>query len=442
MVDAVVVGGGVSGLTAAFLLTQQKKKVILVAPDPLGGMLVTKKQGGFTLEQGPNVLLEKPEFSALIDRLGLRQEMVYPITENYRQFVWHQLRAYQVPKSLPRFIGTPLFSIREKLRILRALFLQAVFKPEAQEETVATFFTRGLGSGVTRRTLDPVLKGIYGGSVDTLSAKALFPILWDSMERGESLFQYMRGRKLQGHAKPKTFVFRAGMMTLTERLREASGESLQIVSGKVTGAELEPSSYRVTLEGGECFVTPQLVLALPAREVAKIINVPPTHFEAEEFLRCVALRRYAPLTVVHCATEQQPCFPADTFGILFPEGTPHLFLGAMFNSLLFPHLAPKGQQLLTLCFGGINALNNPAALSPAQDVIAEICKNYLGVSRFSVLASYRWDGAIPQYEVGHKAFLDSILGLEKKCPGLILAMADRGGVGVPDRIRSVMELIN
>jgi protoporphyrinogen/coproporphyrinogen III oxidase len=442
MVDAVVVGGGVSGLTAAYLLTKQKKHVVLIAPEPLGGMLVTKKQDGFTLEQGPNVLLEKPEMSALIDSLNLRHEVVYPVTDNYRQYVWHQGRAYQVPKSLPRFIGTQLFSVKEKLRILRALFVGAIFKPQAEDETVANFFARGLGMGVTRRTLDPVLKGIYGGSVDQLSARALFPFLWDSMTRGESLFQYMKGRKQEGRAKPKTFVFRSGMQTLVERLRAAAGESLQIVSGRVSAVELEQSPYRIELESGASFIAAQLVLALPAREVAKIIKAPASHQQAHEFLRCAALRRYAPLTLVHCATEQMPSFPHDTFGILFPEGTEHLFLGAMFNSLLFPHLAPKGKQLLTLCFGGINALEHPAALSPSAEVIAALCKKYLGVSNFTQLASYRWEGAIPQYEIGHQTFLKSMIEFEQRYSGIALALVDRGGVGVPDRIRSVMELIN
>ena len=206
--------------------------------------------------------------------------------------------------------------------------------------------------------------------------------------------------------------------------------------------DLEQSPYRIELESGENLIAPQVVLALPARECVKIVKAPASHIEAQQFLRYAALRRYAPLTIVHCATDQVPCFPTDTFGILFPEGTPHLFLGAMFNSLLFPHLAPKGQQLLTLCFGGINALDKPSALSPTEGVVAELCKNYLGVTRFSQLACYRWDGAIPQYEIGHQEFLQSVLGFEQKYSGITLAMVDRGGVGVPDRVRSVMELIN
>lgn len=430
-----------SGLTAAYLLTRQGKRVTMYAPETLGGMLLTRKQGGFTLEQGPNVILEKPELKQLIDQLGIRDQVVYPLDDNYRQFVWHAGAPCQVPRAPLLFLKSKLFSLREKVTILRALFKPGVFLPEAADESVLTFFSRGLGSTIVYRVLDPVLKGIYGGQVRDLSAAAIFPQLWESMTRGRSLIGFLKERRTRGVARPKTFVFRRGMESLIEALRQAAGTKLTHRKTLVTSIAFSAGNYRIVDSGGDVCEAPQLVLALPLRLAVPLISLDSVGDDLKIIQQLVNNRRYAPLAVIHCSSRQAPSFAENSFGILFPEGTPDFFLGAMFNSQIFPHLAPTGEHLITLCFGGISAAGKDDALKPSDALVKGLCLQFLGLADVSIMARHLWQGAIPQYDMQHRELELALSEFEIKYPGLVFASADRGGVGVSDRIKSVVELI-
>ena len=144
--------------------------------------------------------------------------------------------------------------------------------------------------------------------------------------------------------------------------------------------------------------------------------------------------------MVHCAVQRLPHkFSPQSFGILYPEGARPGFLGAMFNSYLFPHLAPQDKQLVSLGCGGVGAEGE--LLLPPDQVILDVCRRQLGVDSVIILAKHCWHQAIPQYEPGQLAFVASVEALEREFAGLTMAGVDRGGVGVPDRIKSVMELL-
>lgn len=442
-VDALVVGGGISGLVAAWRLARRGERVVLLEPAGIGGMIRTRAEAGFLLEQGPNVLVEKPAISRLIDELNLRTEVVYPLTDRYRQFIWHEGRACQVPKSPLQFIRSSLLSIPEKLRVLKTLFFRGVLAPNSDSESVLTFFSRGLGEPLTRRIMDPVLKGIYGGDISRLSAPALFPRLWQAMKERQSLLAFMAARRRSGAVKPRIFVFRQGMSSLSRALVNACADHLEIVSQEARSVRIAPRSFSVTTDSGHSFQSGKLVLALPLRLSLPLLEVSDTgRQELQQILSLAQARRYAPLSVVHCASDHAPSFPDHSFGVLLPSGAHSGFLGAMFNSALFPHLAPQGKHLLTLCFGGIEAVGEPALLKPDDALVKSLCQHYLGVSGVTVLARHQWGQAIPQYEAEHRELESACRKLEESCPGLYLAGADRGGVGVSDRVGSVMELLN
>lgn len=427
--EVAVVGGGITGLAAAWELARHGIAPHIVAPT-LGGVVQTAHQDGFTLECGPNVLLGKPELLALLGQLGLDSEICPPRVPRYRQYVWHDGAPRCVPRAPHLLLTTPLIERAVKWRLpLRAL-RRGVLRPHADDESVATFFARLVGSRAIDTLLDPALKGIYGGAVSRLSARALFPQLWESAIRGESLFEYLR------HKQPaRAFVLRGGCAALVHSLEQALAPRL--THHRDRALQITPREGRVhlALTGGGAVTVDRVLLATGAHETAALLEP-----HAPQLGRHLRRVRHASLVVVHLAIPAAAQPLPDAFGVLFPSGvSPHL-LGVMTNSELFPHVAPSGQHLLTVCLGGVETRD---LCERADEELSELAlqgvAQTLQVRDATVLRVSRWPEIIPQYEVGYHQLLSALADFERAHGSFRYIGLARGGVGVPDRVRAAVE---
>ena len=98
--DTIIIGGGVSGLACAYWLRQSGRRVLVLEAERFGGVIETDRLAGYTLEQGPDVFLEKPDLKALIEALGLGAAQAFPVHKRYRQMVWYKGAARTVPRGL------------------------------------------------------------------------------------------------------------------------------------------------------------------------------------------------------------------------------------------------------------------------------------------------------------------------------------------------------
>ena len=101
---AAVIGGGVAGLAAAYDLVRAGERPFLIEPSAIGGMIKSVARDGFTLEAGPNVLVERSEMKELLGDLGLMSAVRYPVVENYGQYVWYSGRPVKVPSGFREFV--------------------------------------------------------------------------------------------------------------------------------------------------------------------------------------------------------------------------------------------------------------------------------------------------------------------------------------------------
>lgn len=440
MVQVAVVGAGITGLVAASRLIDQGASVTLYEPGVFGGVIQTRNVEGFTLECGPNIIVEKPEIAALIDAVGLRGSVVYPQTERYKQFVWYAGAPYEVPKRIVPFLTSSLLTLPEKLKIVRALLIRGQFLHQDEEQCVAEFFSRGLGESITFKVIDPVLKGIYGGSLHHLSAASLFPGLWAHTQTGASLLGFLKQRRRESVAVPQIFLLKGGMERLVEALCDRIRPQVKHHAEKVTQITRIDQQFLVRSERGEELRFDRVICATSGAATASFLNQ-----LSPELSSVLSRLNYAPLTVVHLAIRTGHSLPRDAFGILFPRGTPHHLLGVMFNSLLFPHLAPDGYDLLTVCLGGVERADGLDPLTSEDGILGRLVidelRRYLGVSADRVLSICRWPRAVPQYEVGHRRLVELMRGEERNHPGLLFVGVDQGGVGVSHRVRTVVEQI-
>lgn len=425
--DAVIIGGGVSGLACAYGLKKAGKRCVVLESGTLGGVAVTERVDGFQCELGPNVFLERPGFRPLLIELGLADEMVYPRVRRYGQYIWFGEKAEPLPKSFGAFLSSPLIPGFDKLALLRgvaALLLPGYLRC-GEDGSVADFFGRILGRRTIERMLDPAMKGVYGGDVSLLSARSVFPELWRHTAAGGALYGYLKAKK-----RSPIFVLRGGAARLGEALAAhlSQGEVLRDKAVRILARS--SNCFEIATAGSGSVRTPQVFVATSGHQSAPYLAE-----LCPELAAALLGLRYAAITVVHCAVARTAPIHRDGFGTLFPGGRKTRLLGVMYNSELFPHIAPPDAHLLTLCFGGREAQQFCEQSDEyfGQSALEELAAT-LHVTGARVLRVTRWSHAIPQYELGHWRMVQMMRDVERRMPGLYFTGSDTGGIAVPDRV--------
>ncbi len=439
--DVVVVGAGLSGLTAAFRLAQQgvRLRVIESASRP-GGVIGSVRRDGALYEQGPNSGLDTtPLVNELLAAAGIAGERIDASAEAARRYILRDGRLAALPTSPPAFLATGLFSWKAKLALLREPFV----KPAAAdaEETVAAFVRRRLGAEFLDYAIEPFVAGIYAGDPEKLSVPAAFPRLFALEQKYGSL---IRGQVAGARERKKSaekaknaavsFSFREGMRTLTDAL----ARGLQADFGvRAAGLRRDTDgSFVLDCErGDERFElrSRAVVLAVPAYEAARIIGqiAPPAAAALQAII-------YPPVaSVASCYRRADVAHPLDGFGFLAPRRESPPILGCLFSSSMFAGRADPSTVLLTTFVGGVRSA--PLALKGEEELAAGVAaalQGYLGARQPLWQVVTRWPQAIPQYTLGHLQRIAAVERAEAQAPGLWFCANWRGGVSVADCIKS------
>ena len=438
--DVIVVGAGLSGLTAAFRLTQQGFRVQVIEPAARpGGVIGSIRRDGVLYERGPNSGLDTtPLVNELLAAAGIAGERVDASAAAARRYILRDGALTPLPTSPPAFITSPLFSWRAKLALLREPFI-APAAPDA-EETVAAFVRRRLGAEFLDYAIEPFVAGIYAGDPDRLSVPAAFPRLAALEQKYGSLIggQIKGARERRKRAEKAknaavSFSFREVMQTLTDAL--ARGLSIDF---GVRAAGLRRAGAGIVIEcerGAERFElhARSVVLAVPAHAAAGIIgSLAP---EAVPALRAI---EYPPVaSVAGCYRRADVAHPLDGFGFLAPRRESPPILGCLFSSSMFDGRADASTVLLTTFVGGVRSA--PLALKAEDELAADVAaalQRYLGARRPLWQAVNCWPRAIPQYTLGHLQRIAAVERAEAANPGLRFCANWRGGVSVADCIKS------
>jgi oxygen-dependent protoporphyrinogen oxidase len=435
-------GGGITGLTAAFRLAQKGLPVTLYeATDRVGGVLRSVRQEGYLAEFGPNTILEtSPKISALIQDAGLASRRWYSEPNANNRYIVRGGRPLPVPSSPGDFFRSPLFSIKARLRLLaEPIYWRA---PANREESLADFVVRRIGREFLDYAINPLVAGIYAGDPARLSVKHAFPKIHALEQRYGSLIlgQILgaKERKKRGEVskqEAKKVSFDEGLQVLTDTLHARLGDAVHLNS--------PVTAVRETAEGWRVSVGPN---APPALHAA-LLYAAPTYHLAELPLTTLRKRSWSPLAKMHYPPvasvvlgfrREHVAHRLDGFGMLIPAVEGFSILGTLFSSSLFPNRAPAGHVTLTSYLGGVRA-PHLAALSPAELIERTVndLRTILGVSgapTFEHTCFYA--KAIPQYEVGFGSFKELMHQLELEAPGLFFAGHYRDGIALSDSISS------
>ena len=438
MKPVAIIGGGITGLTAAFKLTQVGIPVTLFeSTDRVGGVIQTVRDRDYLAECGPNSILEtSPLIGELIRDLGLEDRLIYSSDQAGNRYIVHDKRPVKLPESLLEFLLTPLFSCRAKARLMVEPFIRRA--PANVEENLASFVRRRIGREFLDYAINPFVAGVYAGSPEQLSVREAFPKLHALEQRYGSLILGQalgaRERKRSGNVSKQNapkFSFDQGLGTLTDALGQRLKE--QIRTGQAIGKLIKQNGAWSLGQAGE---HSGVLLALPAFRLAEMRV---TCESKPISLSMLAGIQYAPVASVVLGFRREDVeHPLDGFGALNPEVEQLNSLGTIFSSSLFPNRAPLGQVLLTSYVGGLRA---PHLVSKTPDELCKLVmadlKTVLGVNgepTYRHVFVHR--RAIPQYDVGYDRFKSFMNELETNVSGLFFAGHCRDGVSLVDSIVS------
>ena len=465
---AVVVGGGITGLTACYRLTQQAQAgglpldvVLLEAGDRLGGVIATRHEAcpglrsgdGLLLEEGPDCFLTtKPWGVELCNELGLNAELIGTTTEYRQSFIVRHGKLVPVPQgfylmapgSLWPFVTTPAFSWPGKLRMAMDLVLPRRAASE-DDESLADFVTRRLGREALDRMAQPMVGGIYTTDPRHLSMQATMPQFLEMERRHRSLILALRHRHRQASAQQSGVSgaryglfasFRHGMQTLADALADRLPAGTVRLKTPVRSVRRDPDSQRwiVSPQNGPDLEADALCLALTAPQAARLLTGLDPELAAG--LRDIP---YASSAVVTLACNRADiAHPLNGMGFVVPAVERRNLIACSFSSIKFAGRAPEGKVLLRAFVGG--ALQQEQALWPdarLRDAVLQDLRLLLGLTGTPTLCHVsRHPSAMPQYHVGHLARVQHLEAAARRWPGLALAGNAYHGVGVPDCIRS------
>jgi protoporphyrinogen/coproporphyrinogen III oxidase len=448
--QAVVIGAGIAGLVCAYRLKALGADVLLIeSSDRVGGVVQTETINGYLIERGPNSSQGGEELMALIDELGLMDELAEG-DPKAPAYVYFGGRLHAVPAGAGAFIKSKLLSLGGKLRILGEPFI--VRRKARDEESVLAFARRRIGRQAAERMVAPFVSGVYAGDAEKISVQAAFPRLWHLEENYGGLIRgaIAKAREARRAKKAASAVldkaaptrrrlvsFKRGMAVLPERLAAKIGEDL--IAG-IGSCELRIGDSRKAIEitfnrdaMPHRISADHVIIATPAKAAASITA--PLSAELSRLLDGIY---YPPLAIVYLAYEvTKVATPLDGFGFLVAPSEGLNILGCVWNSSLFTGRAPAGEALLTVFVGG--ARKPEAARLPDAELIATAHGELQKVLRIAgepnVVGITRWERAIPQYNLGHRGRVARIEALLAKTPGLHLIGNYLHGVSTGDVIK-------
>jgi len=364
MASALILGGGISGLSAAWFLRKKDPamKIVLLEKQPrLGGCIATRKMGDHLFEMGPRTFQasRSPHLLALIEEVGLGSELVFSDPSAKTRYLWHRGRLKTLGSLWPR-------------ALLAASHDLLASKGDGSDESIHAFASRRFGKAAAELFFDPLAKGVFGGDIRKLSMQACFPLLHQLEATHRSvIFGLLKRKRPPGPSG--LFTLRGGMQQLIEALKTVPDEIH-------LDCEIEKILPDGVIAGGRTWMADQIVSALPGNDIAKLCGID------------LGLRNEL-LTVINLGYAQPLSIRG--YGYLVPTMEGEELLGQIWDSAIFP--TGGGAKVTSMVRG-----NRP------EEVALDAMRRHLGWTH-EPEAMWRQDALIPQYDMGHRARIERFI---------------------------------
>lgn len=461
-----VLGGGISGLTAAYVLARARQagapieEFLIEASPRLGGVIQTERVEGFVIEAGPDSFLtEKPEAAALCRELGLGESLLGSNDSRRLTYMLHGGRLVPFPEGLALMVPTrawpilksPLLPLRSKLAMAAEWMMSPRARKRREDESVADLVLRHFGKAMVENIADPLLAAVYGGDAATLSARSVLPRFWKmEQEHGSLIRGVLRSqRERQQQAIRNSAAGCAIAAPIFTTLKDGLGQMIETLKKHLDGARLFTgrrieaieteqlnfeTHYQIRCGGGVLHQADAIIFALPTFECARLLE--PCDPALAEFLRSI---KYTSAITVAFGYEAQAAGKIPPgFGFLVPRQENRRLLACTFVHGKFSHRVPAGHALLRCFLGGVR---DPEVLKLSDEAVVALVRKELAailkVDAEPLLARvHRWPSAMPQYLVGHDDVVGHIQTRLQQHPQFALAGNAYSGIGISDCLRT------
>lgn len=435
----VVIGGGISGLSAGFRLTQRfaaaglpLELTVLEASEHAGGHATSSAGDGYLVENGPNGFLDRasePWTHELVRDLGLESSLIEARPGARRRFILHGGKLRRAPDSPPTLLTSDALTPAGKLRLLLEPF--APPRPDGVDETVFQFAERRIGREAAERLVDTAVSGISAGDSRTLSVADAFPMMTEMEREHGSLIRAMLARRKLPPSR--MLAPGGGMRELISALRTRLGDAVR-TQCRVTALERVGDAWRVGIADGSAVAADIVVCAQPAWDVAPLV----APFNSALALELARFPRAGLALVAMAFQAADVPRPLDGYGYLVSRSEGLETLGVVWESSLFAGRAPEGSVLVRVMLGGVR---HPRIASlPERELEAIAHRELAPVLGIRALPVRTWVRAFPnaiaQYTLGHGARVARARRRAGGLPGLELTGTSYDGVSFNAGVRS------
>jgi oxygen-dependent protoporphyrinogen oxidase len=468
MKHVIIIGGGITGLAAAYYLQKRSRErglavtyTLMEGTPRLGGKVVTDRYNDFVIEGGPDsFVVDKPWCVELCHEVGLGDQLIPSNEIQKKVYILHKGRCIpfptgfqlSIPTKIGPFITTPLITPAGKLRMAMDLLIPG--RKDPADESLADFIRRRFGHEALERFAGPLLAGIFVSDPEKLSMLSTFPRFAAMEKEHGSLIRAARNARRKGPApqqekKPQAAgrsmfnSLRGGMESLIAALQKNLDGDIRL-NCRVGAIDRQERRLRVQIEGAAAafFSADAVILTTPAFQAAHMVeaSLPKLAFRLRE-IRYVST---ATVSLAYLKEDLPASLNLDGFGVLIPPTEKRRIIACTWASTKFKHRSPPDCVLLRAFLGGYR--DESLAEQSDADMLRTVTDEFgslFGIKAPPILNRiFRWTKGNPQYDVGHLDRVGEMEKLASELHGLHLAGSAYRGIGMPDCILQARETVD
>ncbi|WP_426446296.1 protoporphyrinogen oxidase [Paenibacillus sp. S-38] len=446
-----VIGGGITGLSAAYHLQQnmaagagEVRIVVIEAADTLGGKISTLRDGGFIMETGADsIVTRKMNEGGLIEELGLGDEVVYNATGRSYIHVDGELKpipddtVFGIPMSLESLAKSTLVSAEGKVAALKDWYTPN--ETFTKNDSVGSFLEHFLGKELVEKQIAPVLSGVYSGNLADLTIASTLPYLIEYKNKYGSIIRGLseNKEKFKGRGDAKFMSFSRGMSDLIDGLEQRlHGGGAEIRKGvRTERLAREGERYRLTLADGSSLAADDVILSIPHDAAQALLQDEALDAEFDRLKNSSLISVYMGFDIPDAR------LPADGTGFIASEHSELSCNACTWTSRKWEHTSAGRQLLVRLFYKSSKPVYERLMRMTEQELLEvalEDMRRSLGFTGEPLTYNVRkWQESMPNYHIEHPAVVKSLESkTAERHPGVILAGCSYYGVGIPDCIAS------
>jgi len=445
---AVIIGGGITGLSAAYFLQKKAREsgqevhiTILEASDRLGGKIRTVHDGEFTMETGADsIVTRKTNAAELIEELGLKDEVVYNATGVSYIYADGKLKqipreaVFGIPTSIESLATTDLVSAEGKVEALKDFYTPN--ETFTKDDSVGDFLEAFFGKELVEKQIAPVLSGVYSGKLSELTIASTLPYLIDYKNEYGSIIKGLNANKakFQSGGGKKFLSFRHGVSQLIDGLEQKLSQA-EIIKGVAaeTLTQLADGRYEIALTNGRVLQADAATISTLSASAQKLLGNDRLNEEFSQFKQSSLISVYMAFDV----PDEE--LPADGTGFITAGSEDVKCNACTWTSRKWEHTSAEGRLLVRLFYKSTNPHYDKLVRMTEDELLQigmEDIRASLGIASRPLTHNVtKWHEVMPNYHITHHQIVESLEAKMKELfPNVFLAGCSYYGVGIPDCI--------